>query len=78
MDAQAARQLDDEAIDELLRTTACGGANVIAETQRRAEIRVNRVIYGTITQDEAYAKHDAAWYDSRQTEEQWLAEMNGD
>ena len=40
---------------------------VNAEAARRAEIRINRGEYGE--------KHDASWYESRQTEEQFLSEI---
>jgi ATP-dependent Clp protease ATP-binding subunit ClpA len=54
---------------------------LIDESARRAEIRINRGMaaqYGPnphgFTVEDVNAKHDAAWYESRQTEEQFLAE----
>lgn len=55
---------------------------IVAEAARRAEIRINRmqaVHWGPNRYDDTEAnivqKHDASWYESRQTEEQWLGEV---
>lgn len=45
---------------------------VAREAARRADIRINRWAVGEADLSE---QHDAPWYESRQTEEQWLAEM---
>jgi hypothetical protein len=57
---------------------------VLNEAGRRAEIKLNRAFdakYGPnpfgFTTDDVAAKHDASWYESRQTEEQWLSEVEG-
>ena len=80
--------LDDESIDQLLPFAVPLAAGdlladlVKAEASRRAEIRLNRGMdaqYGPnpfgFTIDDVQAKHDAAWYASRQTEAQFLEEM---
>ena len=74
MNALEARALDDEAIDAFLAAGDFGQANVMNEAARRAEIRVNRAFDG-MPISEIYVKHDASWYESRQTEEQFLDEM---
>lgn len=70
------RQMDDEGLDELATMlqdfgsygwTSALGQRLQAEQARRAEIRMERGEYGEA--------HDAWWYNSRQTEEQWLAEV---
>lgn len=82
------RTWDDEKIDEAYNVAAAmaatgggtwqaAGEAVLREAAIRAEIRMNRVASGMITVAELAEKHDAAWYASRQTEEQWLAEMGG-
>ena len=57
-------------------------ARIDREVARRAEIKIERGMaaqYGPnpygFTLDDVYAKHDASWYASRQTEEQFLDEM---
>lgn len=73
------RRLDDEDLDEAMQMVAKAGgllagrmADLVnAEIAKRAEIRIMR---GT----PAVEKHDADWYASRQTEEQWLAEIGED
>ena len=83
------RSLSDEDLDEtraLLVGIAGYGTvaldRVDAEIARRAEIKINRhmdVEYGPnpygFTADDISAKHDASWYESRQTEDEFLAEM---
>lgn len=84
--AQTFRQMDDEGLQDAwslaqalgLRET---GRRVHAEMARRAEIKMERrmdVEYGSnrygFTVDDIAADHDASWYESRQTEDEWLAE----
>jgi hypothetical protein len=82
------RSLDDEAIDSLYPFAVSLGERdylaslILREAARRAEIRMNRsmdVQYGGnrygFTMDGIAAKHDASWYESRQTEDEFLAEM---
>lgn len=68
------RNWDDEAlaaVSDGFERVGLGAtfAEVRAEMARRAEIRLVRGEYGS---------HDASWYESRQTEEQWLQEMGED
>jgi hypothetical protein len=78
MDLRKPETFDDESLDlaligvaKLREVSRTGGVRdwserVIAEAARRAEIRINR--------SEPGAVHDADWYASRQTEEQFLEE----
>ena len=66
------RDLPDEDLEALAAILSPfadtpGQRIVTTELARRAEIRMERQEYGEM--------HDASWYRSRQTEEQWLAEM---
>jgi hypothetical protein len=86
MELQEPRTWDDEMIDAAIAATITRGVaaalpggtlaalfrKVDAEAARRAEIRIERVYGGIITAAELVEKHDASWYDSRQTEQQWL------
>lgn len=75
------RTLSDERLDLAYSVVGQTG-NVAREIRRRAEIRINRLFmsaderaaYG-IVRDEINLPHDASWYESRQTEAQFLAEM---
>lgn len=80
------REMDDEGLQEAwslatsLRLPALGN-RLYAEIGRRAEIKMERrmdVEYGSnrygFTLDDIAADHDASWYESRQTEDEWLAE----
>lgn len=60
------RTWDDEALEQALSDETLSLAG-LREMQRRASIRLERREYGEL--------HDASWYESRQTEEQWLAEV---
>ena len=73
------REMDDEMLQEGITLLAEARLTVTtmfialtAEQSRRSEIKLCRVVDGMITLAE---KHDASWYASRQTEEQFLAEM---
>jgi hypothetical protein len=73
----AVPNMDDEELAEwtsILRDANLAGSNadklVRAEEAKRAEIRIARGEYG--------ATHDASWYNSRQTEEQFLDEAYGE
>lgn len=70
------RQMDDEGIEEMAALVGEFGAygwstplgqRVAAEQARRAEIRLCRGEMGEA--------HDASWYESRQTLDQWLDEQ---
>jgi hypothetical protein len=66
------RQLDDETLAAMADANQAGmGSWKWREEQtRRAEIRCERGEYGEM--------HDASWYDSRQSEAQWLGEIGAD
>ena len=61
-------------------------AKVDAEVARRAEIRCARLYeiafgdnrYGFTEADVVDGKHDASWYESRQTESEWLSEVGAE
>lgn len=74
------RQLDDESLEELSGANQGGVGSWMFrdELARRAEIRINRVFDGTLSQAAVGEKHDASWYNSRQTEEQWLQEVGAE
>jgi hypothetical protein len=83
------RSLTDEDLDETRALLVgiegfgtVGLDRIDAEIARRAEIRLNRGMdaeYGSnpygFTLDDVRAKHDASWYESRQTEDEFLTEM---
>lgn len=80
---------DLEEADAFLRKAGFSGGEaaqkVANELARRAEIRLNRgmaVRYGEniygFTEGEIAQKHDASWYEPRQTVEQWLEEVAPD
>jgi hypothetical protein len=80
------RQLDDEDLEATLdwSVNLATRTAVRFEIARRAEIKLNRGMdaqYGPnpfgFTVGDVSAKHDASWYESRQTEEQWLSEVEG-
>ena len=75
-------EMDDEMLQEGITLLAEARLTVTtmfialtAEQSRRSEIKLCRVVDGMITPAELAEKHDASWYASRQTEEQFLAEM---
>lgn len=82
------RTLDDEDLEVVHRASLAVGAEiedwqtqVQREVARRAEIRVSRIYFGAeygFAASNVVGSHDASWYESRQTEEQFLQEMGVD